>query len=264
MGSEKKTRIETGDESSSSVEWTSKRAREGEGEDEEMFQKSKKTIRSPVKVYKMTEEKIDKLLVMMQEMKLEMAGMRREQRESNEELRALKQESEKLREDYAVVRRENEEMKQELAKLQGITERLERESRRKNVIVAGIPIDTADPQEVKQCVESFIEQNLEIKIQVKSAHKLGGKMCLIELADLKEKEEIMKNKHRLKNLRGQRVYINDDLTEGEREVQKQIRLRAREERGGGKKVKVGYNRLIIEDEEWRWNRNGNKLERVKN
>lgn len=45
------------------------------------------------------------------------------------------------------------------------------------------------------------------------------------------------------------IWIEDDLTKEEREIQKQLREKAKEERTKGKKVKVdkGYMKIFIED-----------------
>ena len=32
----------------------------------------------------------------------------------------------------------------------------------------------------------------------------------------------------------------------------------------GKKVKLGYNKIIVDGEEWRWNKTKNELEKTKN
>ncbi|KAF2892012.1 hypothetical protein ILUMI_14161 [Ignelater luminosus] len=59
---------------------------------------------------------------------------------------------------------------------------------------------------------------------------------------------------KLKQIKKAKVYINDDLSVIEREKQKQIRRKANEETGNRKDVKIGYNRVIIDGVEWRWDR----------
>lgn len=50
-----------------------------------------------------------------------------------------------------------------------------------------------------------------------------------------------------------RIYINEDLTKKELEKGRLLRKRAKEERNRGRNVKVGYNKIIIDNEEWKWN-----------
>jgi hypothetical protein len=42
-----------------------------------------------------------------------------------------------------------------------------------------------------------------------------------------------------------KLSIDDDLTKEERETQKKLRELAREERDGGKRVKIGYRKIQI-------------------
>lgn len=79
--------------------------------------------------------------------------------------------------------------------------------------------------------------------------------------DRKDKEKTMKNKSQLKNIKNARIYINNDLTKEEREKQKKIRQRAQQEKANGKTVKMGYNKLIIDGVEWKWNREKEDLEK---
>lgn len=57
------------------------------------------------------------------------------------------------------------------------------------------------------------------------------------------------------------IWIEDDLTKEEREIQKQLREKAKEERTKGKKVKVGkgYMKIFIEDYVYIWNEKGRRL-----
>ena len=53
-------------------------------------------------------------------------------------------------------------------------------------------------------------------------------------------------------LKGTAVYVDDDLTEEERDVQRELRVRAREERKKGVDVWVGYRRIKIAGVLWVW------------
>ena len=74
----------------------------------------------------------------------------------------------------------------------------------------------------------------------------------------------MKNKYELKNIQGDNIYINEDRTATERAKQAEIRKMAKLMADEGKKVKIGYNKIIADGEEWRWNKTKNKLENAKN
>ena len=48
-------------------------------------------------------------------------------------------------------------------------------------------------------------------------------------------------------------YIDDDLTVNEREIQSNLRNIAREERAKGNEVKVGYQKIMINNQWVNWN-----------
>ena len=72
----------------------------------------------------------------------------------------------------------------------------------------------------------------------------------MELAEWKDKKKVLEAKIRLK---GSQIYIDDDLTREEREVQVALRNKAKEERKKGNVVWVGYRKMRIQDEWWVWN-----------
>lgn len=252
-----------GDESSSSVDGSDKkRQREGEGEGDvaAAFQKSRKIYRSPPKSHRDNEGKLDRLLLMLGEMKKEMGEMRREQKEYVAEIIAVKKENEKLKKECESRKVESEEMKRELDGLKRVVGSLEREKRERNIVITGRSVEEESPRKLAEDIGKFLEEHLGVRTQVRAAYRLGQKVCLAQFDSLQEKERIMKNKHKLKDFSGERIYINNDLTLEEREMQKQIRGRAREEKSEGKLVRVGLGRITIDGREWKWNRGAGKLE----
>lgn len=89
-------------------------------------------------------------------------------------------------------------------------------------------------------------------------------MYLIELADMEDKKIIMENKSKLRQVKDRSVFINNDLSMGEREIQKQINRKMKEEREKGKTVRRGFNKLTIEGEVWRWNKDIKEITKSKN
>jgi hypothetical protein len=57
------------------------------------------------------------------------------------------------------------------------------------------------------------------------------------------------------------MYIDDDLTKEERETQKKLRELAREERDRGKRVKIGYRKIQINGDWFRWDKRQEKLKK---
>lgn len=56
----------------------------------------------------------------------------------------------------------------------------------------------------------------------------------------------------LNHIRGRKIHISSDLTPKDREIQKQVSDRAKEQRRNCKHVKSGYQILEIEAVLWRW------------
>lgn len=77
----------------------------------------------------------------------------------------------------------------------------------------------------------------------------GMGMVRVETKDFSTKINILKNKSKLK---GEECYIDADLTRQERKIQQALRLRAKQEREKGKVAKVGYQKILIDDQWVNW------------
>jgi hypothetical protein len=86
-------------------------------------------------------------------------------------------------------------------------------------------------------------------VNVKEAFKINkDKMMLAKIEIWDQKKNMMLNKSKLKERKGEKMYIDDDLTNEERKTQKKLRKVAREERYRGKRVKIGYRKIQINGE----------------
>lgn len=227
---------------------------------EEIFSKSKKMMRTPVKSQQKTDEKLDKLIELIQNLSAEMQQMRKEQKEYSKEMEILKEENRSLKLENENIKKENGEIKEDLKSLNIRLEYWEKEKKQNNVIISGLKIDTSDQYLLKGAMENFIKQHLDIEVPIRSATRLGQKTCLIVLEKMEDKVKVMENKSKLRKLENEKIYINNDLTIKERDIQKKIRKRAEEERKKGRKVKIGYQKLVIDGKQWRWNKRSDKLE----
>lgn len=92
-------------------------------------------------------------------------------------------------------------------------------------------------------MENFIENNLCAKIQIKEAEKIGETVCKSAWDSMIKKEIVMKNKIKLRTLQ-ERIFINN-----KREIQKRIRDIAEYEKRKQKQVRLGYQKLAIDERE---------------
>ncbi|KAJ8956684.1 hypothetical protein NQ318_014039 [Aromia moschata] len=246
---------------------------------DDLFRVSKKIPRTPPEgpegsdPNKWMVEQMKKMMSMMKNLTTDVADIKEEQQEHTKEVKTLQQEIRKLRTEQKDFKEEikhlkeiNENMKEEMEEIKKeITEskermeKLEGDKRRKNIVIQGIKMNTNDTKILKQNVEKLIETELGIKIKTESARKIGEKTCLVELISKDDKNTVMQNKSKLKNMQD-KVYINDDLSKKEREIQTRLRKIAKEERDKGNSVKVGFQKLIIDQQVWKWNRENEKLE----
>lgn len=230
-----------------------KRRRE-EGEDDQAFGRSAKIIRTPTKINKKNDEKLDLIIGMMKDLKLETQQIRRELEDYREEISSIKKENEVLRQENIEIKTENKGIKEELGQLRNKMEWIEKEKRRNNVVVMGLEVNYENGKTIKENMETMLKEELQVEVQVKTANKMGDKICLLELESEEDKGKIMRNKHKLRTKKDHKIYINDDMTESERKKAKEIRKKASEERSQGKMVKIGYNTVNNGTNEWRWNK----------
>lgn len=230
-------------------------------------EKSRKTHRTPTKQQRMEEDKLDTLISMMKDMKQdqtliknELQQLRIEQKKFSDEIMSIKKENELLREENNIIKQENMKIKQDMNDLKKNMEWLEKDKKKNNIVMSGLDVDKINNETMKTTLENFISKNLKVDIKIKSTAKLSSKTCLIEMANEEDKYKVMKNKSKLRNL-SQQIFINNDLTKQERNKHKQMKVIAAQEKNKGKNVKIGYNRIVVEGEEWRWNKNNETLEK---
>ncbi|XP_050514182.1 uncharacterized protein LOC126889696 [Diabrotica virgifera virgifera] len=185
----------------------------------------------------------------------EMRGVR-EQRDLTSE---WKQSLEEVKE----IRRENEVMKTKIRVLEYKLKTMEKKERRNNIIVTGF--DTArDTKELKEDIENQLQTFLGAKCEIKEITKLNKRMCKLELGTYGDKADIMKNKNKFRHIKGRKLFIDDDYTIQERDIQKQLREYANEQRQKGNVVKFKYQKIIINDEIWKWNMETGTIEKESN
>jgi hypothetical protein len=120
----------------------------------------------------------------------------------------------------------------------------------KNIVVTGLD---EEEWEIEKKLEKWVKAELEVEVTVKEMYKInGGKMIVAELESWGEKRKVMENKRKLREKKGKRIYIEDDLTKKERDIQKELRALTKEERQKGLRVKVGYKKIWIEGKGFRW------------
>lgn len=146
--------------------------------------------------------------------------------------------------------KEKKELLEKINKLEEIDRKRDQEHRRKNIIIRGLKTEKND---IRTEVEDFIEANLNLKIDLESAIKIkpanGEDFLKIRVKSTEDKKNIIEKKASLK---GTQIYLDDDLTRDDREVQRKIYNIAKEERSRGNIAKIGYKKIYINNQLWVW------------
>lgn len=109
---------------------------------------------------------------------------------------------------------------------------------------------------IKEELREIIWEKLGISMYIRKIRAVGGGL-VIELESMENKIEIMKNK---KNLKGVGIWIEDDHTIREREIQSWLEKIVEEERKNGLDAMVGYQKVRVLGVWYSWNEKKGRLE----
>lgn len=206
-----------------------RRVREGEMEN---MEKIREIVKSLLDLQK--EEIIKEMNAGKEELKKELEKYKRESEERDKE---REQENEELRREIALIKRREEER--------------DRRERKRNIIIRGVKNSEEEAKQVAvEIVRKLGEECKDVK--VREALYIGRedrKVILVEMEKLDDKRKMMRNKSKL---RGSGIFVDDDLTKEEREMQKSIREWSEQERRKGKKVKGAYGRAFVNGEGYKY------------
>ncbi|EZA61670.1 hypothetical protein X777_10502 [Ooceraea biroi] len=127
----------------------------------------------------------------------------------------------------------------------------DKEERRKNIIIRGIEVKEGRR---KEAVQNLINQ-IGAKVEILDFKRIGGvgekgeESILVKLKNEEQKREIMKKK---KELKGRKERVMEDWTWIERKMRWRLEEIAREEERKGRRVWIGYGRIRIEEQWWKW------------
>lgn len=195
------------------------------------------------------EDKLDEIMELMKEHRLEFRETQQEYREMINNLMQINRQ----------IMEENKIMKNEIEDLKTKIEKLEREKKKNNIIVDGIQINSRDTNVIKEEIGNVVKTFLNVEMKMNSVQLIGKNKYVIELDNFETKKKIMQNKRKLRNVTNRRIFINNDLTVKEREIQKQIKELANIEKKKGNRVMMGYRKLKINNKQLIWSDQTNAL-----
>lgn len=141
---------------------------------------------------------------------------------------------------------DNLELKRKNESLEARMLFLEREGRRNNVIISGMKTESVT--EGREVFEALVEKSSGAKIQlsnyriIKSAE---SSRIVATCSNWEDKMVVMASKKNFKNVDQTPIYVDNDLSKADREVQGKLRACAKECRLRGLAVQVGFRKLRV-------------------
>lgn len=131
----------------------------------------------------------------------------------------------------------------------------ERKSRKKNIFIRGIR--TVGKRIINE-IKGIVREYMNLEIYISNIRALGGGV-VVELESFENKVEILKRKRMLKGID---LWLEDDYTAREKQVQEWLEKIAKEEGRNGLETKVGYQKIKVKEEWYKWNEIKGQLEEM--
>lgn len=148
-------------------------------------------------------------------------------------------------------KKEKSELESRIKTLENMEESRQKRERRNNVTIRGLATQSKD---VKTEVDGLLHDKLGVDAKVARSSiiktKKGQQLIVVNFDSFDDKIKVMKNK---KKLAGSDIYISNDRTKKEREIQASLMKIADEEKVAGKEVKVSYRKITVDGVTWTWN-----------
>jgi len=135
----------------------------------------------------------------------------------------------------------------------------ERRRRKNNIIIKGMKVENGS--ERKEKMEKFLGEITKKKMELEEVQAIGRgeyKMTLVRFNRWEDKREKMAKRKEIGRVR--KIFMDDDLTATERQIQKHLWSIVKGERERGKKATVGYQKIWIDNCERKWNESTEMLE----
>lgn len=162
---------------------------------------------------------------------------------------------ERVTEELRTVKTENIELKDKITKQEQRMESLEKQIRRKNLIIKGIIDEEKEEESITKEKIEIILNKMGIKIDVENEteeiRRIGkfnegrARPVIIKLMRYNKKIEILKNSNKLKETE---IWIDEDYPKEVQEERKQLIPIMKVAREQGQKAQLRYNKLLINNE----------------
>lgn len=128
-------------------------------------------------------------------------------------------------------------------------EKKERRARKRRVIIKGLTLLRAGRRKVE--LEQWLKDTLGLEVRVEKLDRLQGATWRVEFESWDSKMELLEKKEKLNKLRWG-VWIADDLTDRQLEIQAWLEEQAAAWRSRGYNAKAGYQKLWVDRDCLKW------------
>lgn len=233
-----------------------------EYQDKTVFKRSNLVKRSPHKSRerdtKIEMEEILKRLEVLNIIQEDLKEIRLTNQRAMKNYEELKEEMLKTR---TFIEEENRELKSrvellenKIKEIEKTEEYKEKKEKKKNIIISGKDLKKKS-HSVENIAREVISKMCSKLPDIEEIRSIPTKheestVILVKFKNFQDKLELMKNKPKLK---GEDIYVNDDLTKKEADIQKRLRDLARTESVKGNRTQVGYQKIKINGiwKEWK-------------
>lgn len=120
-----------------------------------------------------------------------------------------------------------DELRKQVKEMEIMMEKKDREERKNNIIIKGLNVGKGR-NGLEKKVEEFVKERLRVEAKVERARLIGGgRVIQAKIKDQENKRRIMESKSRLGK---EEIYIENDRTVKEREIQRKIVKMAKEQK----------------------------------
>lgn len=149
----------------------------------------------------------------------------------------------------------NDHLNEKNKRLEDRLESSEREAKKNNVVITGMQAENATEaiENFKGLTKRICGEELTIKNVRMFETRNGIKKIVGQLDSMEQKMRIMKKKRELIAI-DKRVFLDDDLTREEQNVQKKAREVCDSLRKEGRSTRAGYRKICVDGKWMGWNR----------
>ncbi|CAH1999214.1 unnamed protein product [Acanthoscelides obtectus] len=171
-----------------SDDYTTDEGKRKRGDTEEIFKKSKKLSKSPIKVVQSKEDIMTQMMGLLtttdvKKIKQNQAECGKDVNALYEEIKQLRKEQNEYKKEVNILREENEQVKKEVEQLRqkitiskGIIEKTESEKKKKKHCYTRISLTYGKTANLREKMVSFIGEKLKVAVTVSGTRKLSEKV----------------------------------------------------------------------------------------